>query len=49
MIWDGLNDDQRDYRQSLSKIPRDQRCVSGWHITKDGPCTCMPVDERKSQ
>lgn len=35
-----FNDDQVGHMESLGKIPRDQRCLSGWHVTAIEECDC---------
>ena len=36
-----FNEDQEAYMQSLSRVPREEKCVSGWHVLKNDPnCGC---------
>lgn len=51
-----FNEDQLAHMSSLGKVPREERCASGWHILPDSPtgkrhpgmaerCTCRPAPD----
>jgi hypothetical protein len=37
-----FNRDQEEYMADLARVPREQKCPSGWHVTADEKCDCKP-------
>lgn len=40
-----FNEEQQAHMRELAKIPREERCASGWHRT--GQCGSRPCERRR--